>query len=752
MPQILKTCCLLKRTFTVLSLLVLASFTISGQESVRIKKISGKIEFDGIPDEQAWESVALFPLTMHRPNFGSEPSEISEVRIGYDDESLWIGAHLRMKDPSKIVGISKKRDTELFGFDAFGIILDSFNDNENGLAFFTAPTGIRTDLAISNDAVVNGPMGMQTVFNYSWNTFWDVKTTSDDKGWNVEMKIPFSSIKFKPTGSITTMGITVYRGIGSNTEIDTWPSIQPNYGYFSPYKPSLSGTITIDDAKPKRPVYISPYVLGGLSEDYILNDGETEYKKSSSPQLTAGIDVKYNVNSNLTLDLTANTDFAQVESDMLQVNMTRYSLFYPEKRKFFMERTSLFDFALGGMFDNLFYSRNIGISNGLPTKIYGGARLTGRMGKTDIGFLDMQTSACDTMPGENFGVLRLRRQVINQNSYIGTMVTSRIGTNGYRNNAYGVDGLFRIFGDDYMSFKWAQTYDSGLRNKLSSLSPSFMYFSWERRTVKGFAYRINYSYIGDKFTPSSGYLMRSDVHGVTGRLLYGWIPGNNSKLFNYNISINAEQFNRISDGRVESMRIFPGLNLSTKGGYFFNMSYQIQKEGVREDFNLSDSVVIKASDYRFNSLMIWAGTPSARKISFMENITVGNYYDGYGLITSSEVLLNLSSSLNFNISYGFNSLKFPHRLTNKNLTIHSLNLTAVVMLNTKLSASFMTQFVNTEKDLITNFRIRYNPREGNDIYLVYNDYRGMGHWTRVAEPPAYLSKSVMLKYVHTFIL
>ena len=178
-------------------------------------------------------------------------------------------------------------------------------------------------------------------------------------------------------------------------------------------------------------------LLEAFRGDWSINEEETEYVRQDDPEYNAGLDIKYNINSNLTLDLTANTDFAQVEADDQQVNLTRYSLFFPEKRMFFQERSSLFDFSLGGHADNLFYSRNIGIAGREPIRIYGGARMTGRLGKWDMGFLDMQTAEHEETPGENFGVLRMRRQVINQNSYVGGIMTSRLGMNGDQNLAYG---------------------------------------------------------------------------------------------------------------------------------------------------------------------------------------------------------------------------------------------------------------------------------------------------------------------------
>lgn len=745
-------------------LLLLAGTEILAQETVMIKRLEGNVSFDGIPGENAWSSMGQFELTMHRPNFGNAPSESSDIRIGYDDEYLWIGAKLYMKDASKIFSPSKKRDEELFDYDAFGIVLDTYDDNENALAFFTTPTGLRTDYTISNDAQMGGGgPGFDAAMNASWNTFWDVRTAVDDKGWYVEMRIPFSSLKFKPENDIATMGLIISRNISLNNETDTYPAIDPKYGFMATSKPSLAASISITGARPKKPVYVSPYLIGGISQDWMLNAAETDYVKNEKyPEYkwNAGLDIKYNINSNLTLDLTTNTDFAQVEADDQQVNLTRYSLFFPEKRMFFQERSSLFDFALGDHSDNLFYSRNIGISGGEQTRILGGARLTGRLGKWDMGFMDMQTGTqtihdregLETRnPGENFGVLRMRRQVINENSYVGGILTSRIDVKGKQNLAYGADGIFRLFGDDYLNVKWSQTYDSELGNKLNSLDPSFFLVNWQRRSEEGFAYDFKYFYSGQEFNPGVGFVRMGGVQGLNAGLMYGWIPGENSKLFNYGVSVRGDRFTRIIDGGLESMRISPEIEINTKKGIHGSLELEYQQEGVLFPFPLSEDIIIEAGTYSFYGAGVSINTPRTKLISVNSEIQAGQFYDGRraGLNLMSD--LNISSSLKLSFFYEFNAIRFPERGGENALDIHSVNVKALYMLSTKLSASVLVQYVNTDDEMIGNFRLRYNPREGNDFYLVYNDFRGLNR-SGLPLPPPFFNRTVMVKYTHTFIL
>lgn len=729
---------------------------IFAQESIQIKRLNEDVIFDGRPDESAWSSLVKFDLTMHRPNFGASPSELSDIRIGYDNEFLWVGASLYMKDASKIFSPSKKRDEEVRDYDAFGILLDTYNDNESALVFETTPTGLRSDMSIANDAQMGGGgPGFNSAMNSSWNTFWDVKTVVDDKGWYLEMRIPFSSLKFKPEGDIATMGLILTRNISSNTEVDTYPAIDPKYGFMATSKPSLASTIAISGARPKKPVYVSPYVIGGFSQDWQLNETETDYVKHDKyPEYTgnAGLDVKYNINSNLTLDLTANTDFAQVEADDQQVNLTRYSMFFPEKRMFFQERSNIFDFSLGDHSDNLFYSRDIGISRGEQIRILGGARLTGRLGKWDLGLMDMQTAEHKETPGENFGVLRMRRNVINENSYVGGIVTSRLGMNGDQNLAYGVDGIFRLFGDDYVNVKWSQTHDSKLDSKLNSLAPSFFLANWERRSEKGFAYNLKYYYSGQEFNPGIGFVRMEGVQGVNADVMYGWIPGEESKLFNYGVSVRSQRASRLSDGKLESMRISPEFEINTKKGIHSSVGFEYMEEGVLFPFYLSRDIQIAPGNYSFWGAESRLMTPQSKKISIMGEMEAGQFYDGSKIGFEADARFNLSSSFQLSCSYEFNALRFPDRPGDNSLDIHSINTKALYMFSTKLSASALVQYVNTDDEMITNFRLRYNPREGNDFYLVYNDFRGLNHKNDFPSAPPFFNRTVMVKYTHTFIL
>ncbi len=256
---------LLKSFLTLSFLLFLLPGALLSQESIRINKISSPITFDGHPGENAWNEASVFPMIVHSPSFGTQPSEISEVMVGYNQEYLWIGARLYSKDPTNITSTSKKRDEESRNSDQFGIILDTYDDNENALAFFTMPSGARIDYTVSNDGEGGGGGGMGSI-NRSWNTFWDVETTRDEAGWYVEMRIPFSSLQFQTINGKIPMGMILNRRVSYMNETDTYPLIDPKYGFSANLKPSQAQSIEFENIEPKNPVYISPYVLGGYCQ------------------------------------------------------------------------------------------------------------------------------------------------------------------------------------------------------------------------------------------------------------------------------------------------------------------------------------------------------------------------------------------------------------------------------------------------------------------------------------------------------
>ncbi|TKJ41787.1 hypothetical protein CEE37_04250 [candidate division LCP-89 bacterium B3_LCP] len=710
-------------------------------EQYTVPRINGVVELDGPSYEPVWNGIEPLPVIMHSPNFGSEPTERTEILIAYDDDYLYIAGRLYDSEPEKIQAPSKKRDDLNLYNDWFGLIIDSFNDKENALAFFTTPSGLKLDMTVFGDAVGDFPI------NPSWNAFWDVATARDERGWFAEIRIPFSSLRFQADDGRVVMGLTTWRSIARKNETIIYPSISPDYGFWSIFKPSLAKEVVLTGIRSKKALYISPYFLGGYGQSWELDDAETSYAKSENPADEVGLDVKYGLTSNLTLDITVNTDFAQVEADDQQINLTRFSLFFPEKRLFFQERASNFEFNMGGH-DRLFYSRRIGIYDEGQVSIYGGAKLVGRAGVWDLGFLDMQTAPAEDITSENFGVFRVRRQVINQNTYVGGIVTSRAGADGAYNTAYGVDGIFRISEKDYLQFNWAQTFEDDQRNEILSLDPSRMRVSWERRTIDGLAFDLTYSRAGDRYNPGMGYEQREDYSRFGNEILYGWFPGEESPLYNHQLFVKGSVVQRNSDGSTESSEIEPGWQFEYKSGYFGELSVKAVQESVTDTFSLSDDVEVPPGVYSFNSLECEFSSPMSGTFLLSGGIEGGTFYDGSRRSANIFALLNLPCNLELSSYYEINWITFPDR--DQELFAHIGRLRGLFMPSTKLSLSAFIQYNSADNIIVGNARLRYNPSEGRDLYLVYDECMNTDRFRDDPVFPTTNNRTILLKYTHTF--
>jgi hypothetical protein len=721
-----------------------------------LQRINGKVKLDGLSDETAWQGIKPLPLVMQTPNFGKTPSEKTEIFVAYDEDYLYLAGRMYDSQPDKARGTSKKRDDLGPGNDWFGVVLDTFNDKENALAFFTTPTGLRLDMTVFNDAEGELPI------NISWNTFWDVKTVRNDKGWFAEIRIPFSSLRFQDKNGEVVMGLTSWRWISRKNETAIFPAIPPDAGQWSVFKPSRAQEVLLSGVHSRNALYVAPYILGGFTRTFDLNDSETAYAHTDDPAYEAGVDIKYSLSSNLTMDITVNTDFAQVEADDEVVNLTRFSLFFPEKRLFFQERSGIFDFTLGGG-NRLFYSRRIGLYEGQPIRIYGGVRLVGRLGAWDLGLMSMQTAAADVeiededepehLPSYNFSVLRVRRRVINPYSYIGALVTSKIGMDGTYNIAYGLDGIFRLFGDNYLTVNWAQTFENDADNKFFSLDPSRLRINWARRNLKGLVYDLSFSRSGETYNPEMGFQERDDYTRFGTRVGWGWLPGEKSSILAHQVSLDGFLFLANRDRSVESAELGAAYEFSLKKGYFGKISFKGFHEFVDEGFSFDEEEDetdpdVPIGEYSFYGVEAIFVTPMIRRILVQANVYAGSFYDGQRISIGLSPTWSVSSGLELNGTYQFEGIRFNSR--DKRLNIHIARVRALAMLNTKLSVSAFIQYNSIIDAVTANIRLRYNPREGNDLYLVYNEGLNTNRYREVPTLPTTDNRTIMLKYTYTF--
>lgn len=739
------------KIFTIVTATIVTSQRISAQnlesginQPIRIQRINTPIKLDGLSNEAAWDGIKSLPIIMRTPIFGNEPSEFTEILLGYDDDYIYVAGRMYDSEPSKIQATSFKRDGGWnWNTDHLGVIFDTFNDNENAVLFATTPLGTRTDVNIKND----GEGGFKRFGNSSWNTFWDVSSERNEKGWFTEIRIPFSSLRYKVKNGQTIMGLTTYRLIARKFESNIFPLIPEKFDVMGFVKPSQTQKVFFEGIRSHNPLYITPYILGGLEQSYKLNDVNTTYEKNNEFAREVGLDIKYGLTNNLTLDVTLNPDFAQVEADDQMINLTRYSLFFPEKRLFFQERQGNFEFRFED--DNrLFYSRRIGLHDGNRIRIYGGARVVGRVGKWDIGFLNMQTEKFENLLSENFNVLQLRKQVFNPHSYIGGMITSRIGDKTGWNSAYGIDGIFRLFRDDYLTIKWAQSFENNDRNQFASMLPSKIYANWNRRSSKRLGYNLSYSRSGENFNPGMGYERRNNYTRLGDRVHFGWYPDTTSNLLKHQVFIEGITFVRNNDGQVESSQIGIGWEFETRANAYGTIAIKQFKENVVKLFSFSDNTDVPIGKYTFYGLefeyRLFRGSPYRLNTT----IDAGSFYDGQNISISLKPVANISAHLQLDGMYQINWIKFPDR--NQKFTGHIVRLKVSAFLNDKLSLVSLAQYNSAIDRIISNVRFRFNPSEGHDLYIVYDEDINTNRHQKYPTMPSSNSRTIMLKYSYTF--
>lgn len=704
---------------------------------VTLTRLEGPIVLDGVPNEAAWQRIPTLPLTMYTPLFRGTPTQRTEIRVAYDDEAFYAACWCYDSEPSRIRINSLYRD-RWNGDDALAIYIDAFNDNRNSKWFGLTASGVRFDQLVSDDgATLNG----------NWDAFWAARTTINAEGWFAEVRIPFASIGAQPDSlARVVMGLTATRLIARRNERVTFPAIDPQFEF---RRPSVAQDVALTDVGSHTPLYVTPYVLGGVSRSAVApSAGATAFGLHKTTAREVGIDVRYGLSGTLTLDLTANTDFAQVEADEQQVNLDRFPLFFPERRRFFQEGSGIFDFTAGGG-ARLFHSRRIGLAPDFsPVPIFGGVRLVGRAGEWDVGILDMQTRRHNDLPGENFGVLRLRRPVINPYSTAGFMVTSYAG-GGEQNLGVGADGVFRLGGDQYLTLKLSQTRDSRDTSIATFGSRSLMDFRFERRAQRGLQYNINSTRMGRDYRPEIGFLQRRDFTTANAVGNYFIYTDKHSWLRRYYPGALAFNTFRNSDGALESGQYAFWVQWDTKSGGGGWIEPKWFHENVARDFSIGEATV-PAGVYDFADLQLVMSMSQGRRLRTDIDFRTGTFYDG----NRTQVILtptwNISPHLELGADYQLTHLEFDAR--NQTENVHLARFRVRAARDARASANAFVQYNSTAKRLDMNVRLRYAFAEGTDLWLVYNEGLDTERTIDAAgiTPPLSLARTLLIKYTHTF--
>ena len=693
-------------------------FAVTNRPSITAQRIHSAIKFDGYLDEPAWQSAeSASHFKQREPDNGSPATEHTEIRILYDQKNLYIGVQCFDSQPDKIISNSLVRDSDLQGDDKVTIVIDTYLDHRTGFVFAVNPNGARFDAF--QYAPERDP-------NENWNGVWDVRAKITPKGWQAEILIPLKTLRFHNLKE-QAWGINFQRIIPRKNEEDLWSGYSYNEGIT--YLASAGKVRGLVDLNRGRQVELFPYAKLGIQRHDLDNPSQDTISKT-------GLNLKYGVTPTLTADFTVNTDFAQVEADQERINLTRFSLYYPEKREFFLEGADIFRF---GRFysGQVFYSRRIGLSeDGEQVPIRAGARLTGRAGKYSIGVLDVQTDSKGDTPGANFLVARFQRDVLHQ-SKVGVIATQKLvpGT-GYVNRAFGADlNLYftHFLGDKNLAVDGylAGTQTPGLTGNNLTWR---LFVDYPNDLFDSYFYSFE---VQDNFNPEVGFVRRKNIRQTGGAFRYTPRPGilGIRKLVFKPIEMD---YTTDVSGRVESID-YEGrpLGFVTQSGEFFEFNLQRTFERLDEDFSIYDDHVIPRGEYWFNHAEIQFETNQRRMLSGGFFVNRGNFYNGKRSVFAMESLAKLSSHLSVSLDFRYNDISLPDGA----FQTQEWGSRIGYAFSTRLDTRAFIQWNNEDQALNLNFRLHWIPGLGSHFYLVYNHLWGTGNRPFLSENQVFVAKA-----------
>ncbi len=712
---------------TLTCLLCLANQSFAAPPDMVAHKLSSTPVIDGVVlGDDAWSGVV--PATGFRqvqPNDGQAATQKTEVFIGYSDTSLYIGVIAHDDDPDGIIVTDSRRDSNLDDTDAFLVIIDGLLDRQNGFIFGTNAAGIEYDAQITKEG--SGRFGSGGgAFNLNWDSSWTVKSQIGDYGWSAEFEIPFRTLRYG-SGDVQDWGINFQRNIRRNNEIAYWAPLDRNRNL---QRVSEAGTLTGVGRPAQRNLQLTPYVLANARRGGTLTGTETDSD--------AGFDVKYSITPSLTLDLTYNTDFAQVEADEIQLNLDRFALFFPEKRPFFLENAGLFGVGNGGEVE-LIFSRRIGISDsGSVIPVEGGARLSGKVGeRSNLGLLFMSTEAvADIAPGNNFAVARFSQELANRSS-IGAIYVGRDGDGGSYNRSYAVDGTWGI--GDYLLLKaWTAKSDTpGLDGDDNAYSASADYDSPTWSTG------LSYSEVGEDFNPEVGFLSRSDYYKISGRILRRIRPDGLWGLLELRPHISYTGHWK-PDGFQESGFLHIDNHFEFRTGTEFHTGVNFTKDGVIDAFDIVDGVTIQPGTYDHSEVQFRYFTNQSKPLSFSLRATVGGKFGGDRVSLAPSIKYRIGETFRSELSLVYNKFDLPVQNGDFTANLARLRLSYSFTPNVQLQA--LIQY-NDNADIVgTNIRFSWLRNANSGLFLVYNEV------DERLEGALPTGREFILKYSHIFDL
>lgn len=715
---------------------------------------------DGRLDDGAWAAADLLTGFVQRePMEGRPVSERTEVRVLQDGEALYIAAWLYDRSAGAIVDGQTLRDASLNDADAFVVLLDTYRDQQNGFVFGTNPAGIEFDGQVSGEGQGGGPgsgrqqSGSGAGFNLNWDGSWVVATSRDADGWYAEMRIPFSTLRYG-RGGTQLWGLNFERRIRRTNEQAVWSPVPRQ---FSLYRVSMAGTLEVE-APVRRTLNVSPYVLGEAFKDYMVAAPEVERS------VKVGGNAKVGITQSLTLDLTVRTDFANAEVDDQQVNLTRFSLFYPEKRSFFLENAGTF--AVGASRSaELFFSRRIGLAGGLEVPIQAGARMTGKVGNVQLGLLNIQTDELldepDPLtgarqrlaPANNFGVARAYWELGNR-TQVGGIFVSRLNTGDTDdyNLTCGLDARVGV-GDALTLDGWLGLTATPRLRALPDGPSGFNHGEYGFGTGGSYVTRdwqvsAGYRQIGDAFNPEVGFANRRAYRHVNARVVRHIRTPGTSWFREFRPHVSWSQYWSL-DGFTEEYLVHIDNHFAFENGAFFQLpGFNFSGEGLEEPFQIREGIVIPRGTYHNIDWEFRANTNRGAPLSLSGGWDLGGFYSGTRFGPNATVSYRHRDRLTASLRANY----FDVRLDEGHFTTAVVALNGSYAFTPRVYVQANLQYNDDTRDVSTNVRLGWLDTAGTGLFIVINDTEHRGSLARTGILAGPRQRQLVVKYTRLFDL
>jgi hypothetical protein len=678
----------------------------SATPSAEVAATTGPITIDGVLDEPAWRAApTIGGLTQRQPAQGARPTERTDVTLLYDRDHLYVGVVAHDSEPRRVIGTQMARDGSLSADDRVEILLDTFRDQRSAFYFATNPSG-----ALVDGLVASGQL------NADWDAIWDVRTRRTDGGWTAEFAIPFKSLSFPSAG--TVWGFNIARHIYRKLEEDRWSGARLDTQL---YQLSEAGEITgLTDLTQGLGLDVRPFLAGR----WLRESGEED--TSGEP----GLDIFYNITPSLKLTATLNTDFGETEVDARQINLSRFSLLFPEKRAFFLQGAGVFNFAstgpepaggipVAGADVYPFFSRRIGLLGGQEVPLDAGIKLTGTVGRTDVGLLGVRTGDLPIVSDKTFIVGRVKRNLLQQ-SYVGAIVTGGDPEEGRSGQTYGADmrlATSRFLGRqaNFVVNGYAvRSVNDGVSGRDWSYGFSAHYPNDK------FNAQVAYREIQENFRPALGFVQRDNVRLFRIAGSYNPRPANFLNVQQMFHDVYYTRFTRLDNGEVESWDLYVTLldwHLSSgdnlHGMFDFNPTY----ERLFEPFEISPGVHLLPGEYRFTRFRSnLLSTATKRRLSGSVNLTYGGYWSGHAEQLTTSLTYKVPPRFTITASTNQTFARLPEGRFIARIFTSSVAYAATP----RLSFSNLVQYDNRSRNLGWQSRVRWTLRPGSDLFFAFN--------------------------------